>query len=76
MVDEKPTPMTEIIFLVEEDPEGGYVAGAIDEAVFTQADTLEELRTMVRDAVQCHFDDADRPQLIRLQIVREEVIAS
>jgi predicted RNase H-like HicB family nuclease len=76
MRDDEPTPMTEIIFLVEEDLEGGYVARAIDEAVFTQADTLEELRTMVRDAVQCHFDDADHPQLIRLQIVREEVIAS
>ena len=68
--------MTEIIFLVEEDPKGGYIARAIEEAIFTQADTLEELRSMVRDAVQCHFDDADRPQLIRLQIVREEIIAS
>jgi predicted RNase H-like HicB family nuclease len=68
--------MTEIIFLVEEDPEGGYIARAIDEAIFTQADTLEELRPMVRDAVQCHFDNADRPQIIRLHIVREEVIAS
>jgi predicted RNase H-like HicB family nuclease len=67
--------MTEIIFLVEEDVESGYVARAIDKAIFTQADTLEELRPMVRDAVQCHFDDADRPQLIRLHIVREEVIA-
>ena len=68
--------MTEIIFLVEEDSEGGYIARAINEAIFTQADTLEELRSMVRDAVQCHFDDADRPQFIRLQIVREEIIAS
>lgn len=68
--------MTEIIFLVEEDLEGGYIARAIDEAIFTQADTMEELRLMVRDAVQCHFDNADRPQIIRLHIVREEVIAS
>ena len=68
--------MTEIIFLVEEDPKGGYIARAINEAIFTQADTLEELRSMVRDAVQCHFDDPDRPQFIRLQIVREEIIAS
>jgi predicted RNase H-like HicB family nuclease len=49
--------MTEIIFLVEEDSEGGYVARAIDEAIFTEANTLEELRSMVRDAVQCHFND-------------------
>ncbi len=68
--------MTEIIFLVEEDPEGGYVARAIGEAIFTQGDSLEELREMVRDAVQCHFAEAKLPKLIRLHIVRDEVFAS
>lgn len=68
--------MAEIIFLVEEAPEGGYIARALNEAIFTQADTLEELRPIVRDAVQCHFEEAARPQFIRLQIVREEVIVS
>jgi predicted RNase H-like HicB family nuclease len=70
------TQLTEIIFLVEEDPEGGYVARAIGEAIFTQGETLTELREMVRDAVQCHFEEQMRPQLIRLHIVRDEVIAS
>jgi len=68
--------MTEIIFLVEDDPEGGYVARAIGESIFTQGETLEELREMVRDAVQCHFETEQRPKLIRLHIVRDEVIAS
>ncbi|PPT11240.1 hypothetical protein CKA32_002103 [Geitlerinema sp. FC II] len=69
--------MTEIIFLVEPDPEGGYAAKAISEAIFTQADSLEELREMVREAVQCHYSNAeDRPKLIRLHIVYDEVIAS
>jgi hypothetical protein len=68
--------MTEIIFLVEEDPEGGYSAHALGESIFTQAENLIELRAMVRDAVQCHFDDEVRPKLIRLHIVKEEVIAS
>lgn len=68
--------MTEIIFLVEEDPEGGYSAHALGESIFTQADDLIELRAMVRDAVQCHFDEDARPKLIRLHIVKEEVIAS
>jgi predicted RNase H-like HicB family nuclease len=68
--------MTEIIFLVEEDPEGGYVAQAIGESIFTQGETMAELREMVRDAVQCHFEEAERPKLIRLHIVRDEVIAS
>lgn len=68
--------MTEIIFLVEEDPEGGYSAQALGESIFTQAEDLIELRVMVRDAVQCHFDEEARPKLIRLHIVKEEVIAS
>jgi predicted RNase H-like HicB family nuclease len=67
--------MTEIIFLVEEDPEGGYTAKAIGESIFTQGETMEEIREMVRDAVQCHFEEEQRPKLIRLHIVRDEVIA-
>ena len=68
--------MSEIIFLVEEDPDGGLCARALGEAIFTQADTMDQLREMVRDAVRCHFEaEADRPQLIRLHQVRDEVIA-
>ncbi len=58
--------MTELIFLVEEDPEGGYTAQALGEPIFTQAENLVELRTILRDAVQCHFDEEQRPKLIRL----------
>jgi hypothetical protein len=65
---------TEIIFTVSESPEGGYEAQALGHAIFTQGDTLEELRTMVQDAVRCHFDDADRPHMIRLHLVKDEVI--
>jgi hypothetical protein len=65
---------TEIIFTVSESPEGGYEARALGHAIFTQGDTLEELRSMVQDAVRCHFDDGDRPHLIRLHLVKDEVI--
>jgi len=69
--------MTEIVFLVEEDPEGGYTARALGEAVFTQADDMAHLREMVRDAVRCHFpEEQTRPKAIRLHLVRDEVIAS
>jgi predicted RNase H-like HicB family nuclease len=69
--------MTEIVFLVEEDPEGGFVARAIGHGIFTQADTVEELHEMVRDAVRCHFaDEPEAPKLIRLHFVRDEVIAA
>ena len=65
---------TEIIFAVEESPEGGYEARALGHSIFTQADTLDELRAMVQDAVRCHFDEAERPRLIRLHLVKDEVI--
>jgi dephospho-CoA kinase len=69
--------MTEIVFLVEDDIDGGYTARALGESIFTQADELETLREMVRDAVHCHFlDEQYRPKIIRLHIVRDEVIAS
>ena len=65
---------SEIIFSVEEDPEGGYVAEALGHAIVTQADSMEELRANVRDAVRCHFDEGGRPAVIRLHKVRDEVI--
>lgn len=68
--------MTEILFLVEEDPEGGLVARGVGISIFTQAATSEELRVAVRDAVRCHFDEASRPKLIRLHRVHDEVIAA
>jgi predicted RNase H-like HicB family nuclease len=69
--------MTEIIFIVQDDPEGGYSAAAVGEGIFTQAETLETLREMVRDAVRCHFpNEQDRPKLIRLHMVHDEVIAA
>jgi len=67
--------VNEIIFLVTEPPEGGYAAEALGHAIFTVADNLQELNTMVRDAVVCHFEEADRPKIIRLHFVREEVLA-
>ena len=67
---------TEIVFLVEEDPDGGYTARALGESIFTEADDLKSLRTIVRDAVHCHFENAERPKVIRLHIVKDEVFAS
>lgn len=65
----------ELIFLVQDSPEGGYEARALGQDIFTEADTLDELRRQIRDAVVCHFDDAARPALIRLHFTREEVLA-
>lgn len=67
---------TEILFLVSDSPEGGFEARALGHSIYTEADTMDELRTMVRDAVAVHFDDDERPSVIRLHVVREEVIAA
>ena len=66
--------MKEIIFLVEEAVEGGFVAKALGESIFTEADSLTELRTNIKEAVECHFDEGDIPKLIRLHIVKDELI--
>lgn len=68
---------SEIIFEVTEVAEGGYIAVALGYGITTQADTAEELRAMVRDAVACYFDDSvEAPKLIRLHFVRDEVLAA
>jgi hypothetical protein len=67
-------PQTEIIFSVQEAAEGGYEARALGHDIFTQAETMKELREMVRDAARCHFDGQTSPAVIRLHIVKDEVI--
>ena len=67
--------MSEIVFVVELAPEGGYIARALGESIFTEADTEAELRVAVQDAVHCHFDDGQSPKVIRLHFVRDELMA-
>ena len=67
--------MSEIIFLVEEAPEGGYTARALGESIFTEAEDLNRLRTNVREAVECHFEVGQGPKIIRLHFVKEEILA-
>jgi predicted RNase H-like HicB family nuclease len=66
--------VSELIFVVEDAAEGGFTARALGFSIFTQADTLDELRSNVREAVACHFDDGLEPKVIRLHFVRDEVL--
>ena len=66
--------MKEIIFLIEEALEGGYTAKAIGAGIFTEADTLEEIKKNIKEAVECHYEDDKKPKLIRLHMIKEEVI--
>ena len=69
--------INEIIFEVQEDEvDGGFTASALGVGIHTEADTLEELRANVKDALDCHFDETMvAPKIIRLHFVRDEVIA-
>ncbi|MCX9083229.1 MAG: hypothetical protein OIN87_00325 [Candidatus Methanoperedens sp.] len=67
--------MNEIIFLIEDDPEGGYNAQALGYSIFTQGETVEELKANIVDALRCHFDEiSDIPRIVRLHFVKEEIL--
>ena len=66
--------MKEVFFLVEENIEGGYVAKALGESIYTQANNIEDLKNEIRDAVRCHFEDDEMPKIIRLHMVKEETM--
>ena len=67
--------MNELIFIVEEAPEGGFTARALGVSIFTEAGDCRELQSQVRDAVRCHFENDQAPKVIRLHYVREDVFA-
>jgi hypothetical protein len=67
--------MNEIIFVVEEAPEGGFAARALGASIFIEADNMESLHDQIRDAVRCHFDEDKTHKVVRLHFVREEVFA-
>jgi len=68
--------MKEIVFEVIQEEDGGYVAEALGESIFTQADTWDELRDNVREAVAAFFFDRTAPQSIRLHLIRDEVLSA
>jgi len=66
---------SEIIFYIEESLDGGFEARALGFDIFTDGGTEDELKKNIRDAVHCHFDEGEAPQIIKLHFVKEEAIA-
>ena len=66
--------VNEIIFVIEESVEGGYEARALGHAIFTEVDTYREIKQMVHGAVLCHFEESERPKVIRLHMVKDELL--
>ena len=67
--------MSEIIFVVENSDEGGYTAKSLGHSIYTEAAILVNLKENIKDAVKCHFDKKEIPRIVRLHIVKDEVIA-
>ncbi len=68
--------MKEIIFLVNEAEEGGYTARALGESIFTEGETMQELKKNIQEAIDCHFDEpSEKPKLAHLHFVKDEVLA-
>ena len=66
--------MSEIIFVVEDSDEGGYTAKALGYSIHTEGESLDELKENIKDAIKCHFDAKEVPHIVRLHIVKDEVI--
>ena len=67
--------MSEIVFEVTQEADGGYCAECLTESIFTQGDTWEELRANVREAVDAFYFDQAKPTGVRLHLVRDEILA-
>lgn len=67
--------MNELVFEVIQESDGGYSAECLTESIFTQADTWEELRRNVIEAVNAFFFDGAVPASVRLHLVRDEVLS-
>lgn len=63
--------MKELIFVVEDAPEGGFTAQALGESIFTEAEDLKTLQENVRDAVKCHFEAGQAPAVVRLHSLED-----
>ncbi len=72
----KPTIHKEITFLVEDAPEGGFIAKSLEHSIYTDAENVAELHANVRDAVACHFEATEKPSMIHLHFVHDEVISA
>jgi hypothetical protein len=67
--------MSELVFEVTQELDGGFVAEALGESIFTEADTWDALRANVREAVKAYYFDRPAPERLRLHLVRDEVLA-
>lgn len=64
----------EIFFVIEESVEGGYEAKALGHKIYTEAESIDELKKNIREAVECHFDKPDMPHVVHLNYLKQEIL--
>ena len=64
----------EIIFIVEESPEGGWIAKALGFSIFTEADSIDELKLNIKEAIGCHFENTEIPKILQLHYIKDEFL--
>lgn len=69
--------MSDLIFEVTQEADGGFVAECLTEPIVTQGNDWVELRGAVNEAVRGYFFDspASMPATVRLHLVRDESFA-
>jgi predicted RNase H-like HicB family nuclease len=68
--------MSELVFEITPEEDGGFCVKAVGEGIFTQGDTWEELRANIKDAVEGYYFDGEKPDTVRLRLVRDEVLVA
>ena len=61
-------------FSVTQESDGGLFAECLSHDIFTQADSWDELRLNVKEAVRAYFFDQSQPTAIRRHLGRDEVL--
>jgi predicted RNase H-like HicB family nuclease len=67
--------MNELVFEVTQESDGGFIAEALGENIVTEADSWEQLRANVKEAVEAYYFDEPKPAIVRLHLRRDEVLA-
>ncbi len=64
----------EIVFVKEESQDGGWISRALGHSIFTEADSIEDLKINIKEAINCHFEEDSIPKIIRLHYVKDEFL--
>jgi len=66
--------MDELIFDVEMDEDGRLVATGRGDSIFTDGADWDDLKRNIEDVVEAFYFDRPKPSVVRLHMIRDEVL--